>query len=209
MKLITTPAYKFNELEEVVRDRVVNQSREYYSNLWDGEHIEEEFREHMSTFGGEEISVASDISYSQGSGSSFTCSFEPARLLKALYKYSDKYLKLVEFIESDSVALNINVVRSSNSYCHENTMSVEIDIENNNSECLTHDELDYFYDNLEEDVFKFVISEAKSLHLRLQEDYECFTSDDVIIDNLESIPENWLTDGTPVPSLLIDQGQRV
>lgn len=206
MKAETIWTYKFNELENSVRDKVICQARDYYSNLWDGEDVVEAFEEHMAGFGAEDISVSSDVSCNQGSGSSFTCSFQPAELLKILYKYNDKYAKLVELVKSDNVDLNINIVRSNSSYCHENTMSVEIDIENSNSECLTHDELDYFYDNLEDDVHNFIISEAKSLHSMLQEDYEYLTSDEFISETLEDDDlERWLEDGTPVPSVLISE----
>ena len=189
--------YIFDDVKEFMKKVNIDElkERELYEYPYYGwtEFIEEDFEQILEYFGFEDIECNWDVSYSQGSGSSFTGLW---------FRNKFNYKKIKEFILKDKELLNIaktlkdliksekdlfyvEIKRINNHYYHQNTVeAVCFDEEDN----ILYDVNMYFND--------IVYNLSTWFFNKLQKEYDYLISDEgiaeKIIANETEIPEKYI-----------------
>jgi len=208
--------YTFDSVEElkekVDTDRYLEDNNYFIpEDIFWAEYIEEDFKQICKLFGIENVETCWDVSYSQGSGASFTGKCYPEdRNIKVLKEYAPQDKELISLYnyfkeildigiedcdENDEECMEYNkityikITRCRNTYyCHSNTMCTE---------AYTEEGIVYnnYITNRLNDIFMGL---ADWLFDRLQTEYEYITSEEYllnyIVDSEIKIPEEYLKD---------------
>jgi hypothetical protein len=195
MRIIEVPLYSFLELDENVKNKIIEDYRTSYcfyeTPVIDG------FREDMLAYGAEDVDVQWSGFYSQGDGACFTAVFDTVKLLSSLYKYDSDYDKLINRIKNGAYSVDISVVRcgQSNHYSHSNTVKICINCEN-------WDDLTEYHQEqligLETYLTEWVRSECKSLYDSLEVYYEECTSENAITEDLDLMGDVYTSTGNQI-----------
>ena len=140
-----------------------------------------------------EKNIYSDVSFSQGSGTSFTCKVDVLKFIDSIDKDGTKYPVTREKYKEG--AFSISITKSSSNYCHEYTM--QLSIEDNIPEPDKDDLKEVLGSALEDKELSDKVSElgeliidrarelAKELHKDLEDEYMESISDESIIETIK------------------------
>ena len=169
--------YTFSELDEKVQKRLW-ENDDYFGHEVDFESVVEDFREELSRrFGAdrEDLQVAYDVSYSQGSGACCVGELDVETTFENFVgSYFAKLLGLINggWVEIDTI--KIERCGPWNHYSHENTCRVEIEYTCDSNEVGDWDGEEVT--ELEDILTNAIREELCDLHSKLQEHYEESTS---------------------------------
>jgi hypothetical protein len=196
--------YKFDELNEKAKEKVLDQFRETNvdHDWWDFtvsdfvEHIEQE------GFNVALKNVSFDL-HGQGSGVAFECDVDVLKFLDTNYKDKDKYLMLREKYKEGQ--FDIKIIRTDTRYNHEYTMSVSINdyVEEPDEESLSDAIGEVIEGNLienisqlGEDILERGRELARLLHKSLSDEYDYLVSDESVKESVEMNDFEFEEDGT-------------
>jgi hypothetical protein len=118
----------FSELGGAAQEFAVSQARDDPTRFdWDdAEFLTEDFKTQLAEYGFSDVEVYWSLGYCQGDGVAFY-----GRVLKESLKEKDRKAKrLIDALEAAGDALYIEITGASNHYHHWNSMTVEIEFEN-------------------------------------------------------------------------------
>lgn len=190
----TYNVYKFDELTDEAKQKALETYSDYndFDGMLDGsvDCIEEMLFER----GFDDVDVRYDISYSQGSGASFTAGSVDIKKWLAYYKLEHKFTILLDYL--DDVYANIR--SGSSHYYHEKTTSSNVETDFEYLDELTDDqhnklneETEFLVKILDEDVEET----NRMIYKTLLDDYEAQTSEDAIIESFEANDVVFTEDG--------------
>ena len=189
--------YIFDNIKELLEKVDIDKYRTYYIDeyLYPDwyEYIEEDFERLLEYFGFEDIECNWDVSYSQGSGASFT---------GLLFRNKFNYKEIKEFVSEDKELLNISktlkdliesekdlfyakIKRINNYYYHQNTV-----------EAVCFDEEDNILYGINTYFNDIVYDLSTWFFNRLQKEYDYFISN-------EGIAEELITNETEIPEIYL------
>ena len=196
MKLATVKLYSFDQLDEIIQKILRESEREALSQLWNGNDLESAFEDvHARLYGADDFELLYDLSYCQGAGASYTCSYNLLKLLNQLWKYSNSFDEIKRLVESDLVSIEVNISRDELSrYVHENTVNVDLEVDEYDYEL--SEEQNELLEELEKEIDRFVKEESRRMYNELQASYEDIMSDDTVEESLRANGECYLENGT-------------
>lgn len=198
MRIITEKLYKFEELPEDVRKKVIERNR-FVNVEWNDcwyTCLYEDFMTSVKEKYGVQLEEK-DISFtgfsSQGDGASFIHKFsdkELARLLDMLKIAFRHGLKDV-FIDH----CEAEIKRTDNMYSHEDTVSAYV-----LAYFTGYDRIDSYFEEkeneLERAIEEWKNTLCKELYRNLEQEYEYQTSDEAVAETLEAMEDEYYSDGT-------------
>lgn len=173
MRQVTINLYKFDELNEETKKKVLENFR-YLNTEWDWyESVYEGFEEIASEYGIEVEDMRFSGFYSQGDGASFEGEIVDFK------KFAEKtgLKRLVRL--SDSIEYNLNMLVKRVTYHYYHSKTVEADIRDGG----------YYprLSNLIEEKLEKVKEElCEKLYRNLEEEYDYLTSDEVVADTIRA-----------------------
>ena len=162
--------------------------------------IREEFIEEMAEFGIDVSDIQFSGFYSQGDGACFSgYVYDVDKFMKAMGGSWDDYPHTLDVLKQLGEDIHISWKHSNSNYCHENTLSFDIEYDRLVDE-LSWDSpqllldaaealdaaADAEYQVLEEDITRFIKCLCGDLYDRLQNDFEHLTSDEAVADAIEA-----------------------
>lgn len=163
---------KYEELNEDQKAKALDQYRQINVDFdeWD-EAIRDELKYKVREYGFDDITIRADVSFTQGSGASFTCDIIDLEKYLRKSKQWTKYRKLQQAIKDKE--LTGSIISNSHSYNHEYTVSCFLS---------THefDLSDDLIKDLIEDINHYVRSECKTAHREMEDFYLKETSDEEV-----------------------------
>ena len=196
MKLSTVKLYPFSQLDENIQNTLREEGRDALSLLWSGNDLEAAFEDvHANLYGAEDFELLYDLSYCQGAGASYTCSYDLLKLLNQLWKYSSSFDEIKRLVESELITVEVNITRNELSrYVHENTISVDLEVDEYDYEL--SEEQNELLEELEKEIDRFAKEESRRMYRELQDSYEDIMSDDTVEESLSANGECYLENGT-------------
>jgi hypothetical protein len=197
--------YSFDELSPEIQERLIEEEREILSEEdWWHESVIEDFKDDMKEVGINDLEAEFTGFYSQGDGASFTSDdIDSRKLLKSMgvkssydlnmgdgestgNKFFDIISDLAEIGLSEETRitpdnLRISVYRTSSRHSHENTVTANIDVED---EPEGWRDTNGFISKLEEETTRYIREKCKDLYRRLQKEYGSLMSEETIKGNL-------------------------
>lgn len=185
MKTITREykIYSFGELDEATQEKVLERNSDFndYDDMLEAE-VEHQ-KEELLEAGYDDVEILYDISYSQGSGASFTAGKVDLKKFISFYKLEEKFPLVLEYIED----VYATVARGSSFYYHEKTTYSAVEID---ADYLAEQLTDEEYNKLEAEVELLVklldedVEERNyNIYKSLREDYEAQTSREALIQS--------------------------
>ena len=175
METRTYNVYKFNELNDEQKEKVVHNLRDINVDYdWSQWTIKDETIR-LETLGYNNAEIFFSGFWSQGDGASFTATGDIEKLVPK---------KLRKFVDGITFS-------KSHQYEHEYTMSIHVEY---NDEPTGRIQLVEF-DNLEKELLEDARNEAREIYKRLQNEYEYLTSDKSIIETIEANEYDFTEDG--------------
>jgi len=183
MKEVTVKLYKFNELTEKVQKELIEKNRDHATehNDW-FEPIIEGFKEDMKDYSLEEIEIGFTGFYSQGDGACFHGDvYDTVGFAGDLKK--EGYLP-DDYDEETAYTLEISIIKTSNHYEHENTITGNVEGDWAND-----------HDLLENAVTKWARDKSRELYKSLEKYHDELTSDEYVIEYLQEQGEVFQENG--------------
>lgn len=178
MKTKTIELYEYEELPEDIKEKVLQENRHInVEDSWWYEPVEDEWKERLEAEGFRGVKIAFSGFFSQGDGASFTAESVElptfCKANKALTRF--KALFKLEY-------LSACVKRTSAHYVHENTVRGDVETEwlIETDKCYT------LRGELESTLTQRVRELSKQIYRDLESEYYYMTSDEAVIDTLES-----------------------
>jgi len=197
----TVTVYKFNELSDSIKKKVVDKQRENFEFL--DEYILKDSKQILEILGFFNIKINYSGFYSQGDGASFTGKFNSSRLnLEKMIDYAPKELvlhdiaKQIKEICGRYESISFSLYRASHRYSHEKTVGID-DIffcqKDTNEEIVEWNDTqkndeDYLL-NLSRHIMRWIYNQLKT-------EYEYQLSDEQITQQLIDLNHDYLENGT-------------
>jgi hypothetical protein len=182
--------YKFDDLSKEAKEKAIEKHREFLSEVWDGDYVQDDFKEDMKKWGIDEIEIQYSGFWSQGDGASFTGWIDIPKFLKEAGWEKD-YAKLLKAINDgediDDVA---KIERISHHYSHANTVQVKPLYYRGEDE-----EVDKQADKLGDEMTDFVREKSRELYRKLEQSYEYETSDENVAESIRINEYEFTADG--------------
>ncbi len=197
----TVTVYKFNELSDSVKKKVVQKERENFEFF--DEATLEDAEKLLEVFGFSDIEIQYNGFYSQGDGASFTGKFNSSRLnLERMIDYAPKELVLHDIAKQIKEVCNryeivtFSLYRASHHYSHEKTVGIDDTFfyqKDTNEEIVEWNDTqkndeDYLL-NLSRHIMRWIYNQLKT-------EYEYQMSDEQIIQQLTDLNHDYLENGT-------------
>lgn len=175
--------FSYDELSKKAQEKVLENLR--FTNVdfeqW-SEFILEDWKDEKLPLAG---FCNAEIAYSgfssQGDGASFTANVNILTWLK-VNKRLKEYKELVKFLKGNDCNIEINIVRNSRQYCHENTMSIEVDGHLYND---VPDKVTKQADALESEILYNAKELSRKIYNNLRTDYYDQISDEAVIGTIK------------------------
>lgn len=198
MKVKTYKLYEFGELEEDVREKVIDNWRPCMVDYEWWDYTYDDFSRVCEIIG---ISLDRNEPcfsgfYSQGDGASFTGYYEYEKGCgKAIREYAPRDTELhaivdnlIEVQKKHWYGLSACITRLRHSrYYHSNTMIVDVDYDAPNYQETQHDSVDTVQECMRD--------LAHWLYKRLEEEYEFITSDEAVVNSINAVENLFHKDG--------------
>ena len=189
--------FTFDELPEESQQKLINGFRQDYDP--DYSHIYDAFILEMSEQYGACLSQ-DDIEWSgfwsQGDGACFTCDFDEEVILPILKEQSltEHQIQYLEGLGVEVQSAQSSRCGPSNFYSHENTVTGNLSFYVPSGKEIDAE----IAGALEEALTEIIRESCKDLYRKLEEEYDCATSDDAIIEEIKNIWPgcNFRKDGT-------------
>lgn len=190
---------EFQALPKAVKDRVLEKNRDWnveHGEWWDD--VYEQFKEGVQAKGMCVDRMQFSGFWSQGDGASFDGDIDNLTLFVAGHERMAEFAELIEHATKGTMNLHIDASwKSRGGYCHARTLSHSFD-----SNLVEPDENDYdspllyqvhrrLYEDLNSLTDKFALGieevvedHCDRLYKNLEEEYDCLTSDESIIESM-------------------------
>lgn len=186
MKKVTVNLYSFNELSEKVQEKLIQDNRDHETEHCDWySPIVEGFEEDLENVGFEDITTGFTGFWSQGDGACFHGDvYDNEKFIETLK--TNEYLE-DSWGQEDSIDnLELSIIKTSNHYEHENTITGNVDA---NGSFISN------LDELEAAMTKWARDKSRDLYKKLEKYYEELTSDEFVTEYLVEQGEVFLDNG--------------
>jgi hypothetical protein len=201
MQVKQIETFKFEELSQEIRKKLIEKNRDSQVEYWEWHHnIYDQFKETATKAGFQVTKIYFSGFWSQGDGAMFE------------YEGLEEFLKL-EFIDSlklspmrkewlKTLSYASGTGKHSGRYSHEKSVNHSICWEVDNGDLHWSTNLHKWVESFEMDFQNFIIEKYEelcgSLYSSLQREYEYLTSDEVIIDVLTSYDHDYTAEGREI-----------
>jgi hypothetical protein len=223
-------SFQFDELSPDIQEKVLNDYRETHSesiNDWWYEDVIENFESELKNSGLEDIECNFTGFWSQGDGASFTANvrdvekflrdeirLKPGKWFD--YQKEEKEEDEIDALISGFEELGINskiipltpddfwiaIKRDSSRYCHENTISTDLDVdepvEGRDLDASQQKEFNAWLESLENSITEWARKKSRELYSELENEYESMTSDEAIQEWIDSMGYEFTRDGEKI-----------
>jgi len=174
--------YSYEELDTYAQAKAIDNFRsdeDLIPHDWYKEMVKE-FEDELAEIGIEDVDFQFSGFYSQGDGASFTGSITDNK------KFIEDVLGIRDLRPEVYDNLTIEIKRSQSRYVHENTVDVEVDLEETELEFPVSADFSIIIDmekeagKIEEKGNDWLRSKCREFYRKLEDEYESFTSDDYI-----------------------------
>jgi len=188
-RLVSIRIYKFDELPPKIQEKVMQEQRDFLSEVWDADgYIIPNFKEDMEKFGISDVEVNYSGFSSQGDGASFTGFVDLAKFIKATHKEKE-YAKLLKEIEAGNVDDGAKIERFNHQYSYAGTTGTNYSVNSDKKDVGMQAEL------LDNDLNKFIKEKSNDIYKEMQNDYENEMSDESVKDSIEMNEYEFSGDG--------------
>lgn len=196
----TVTVYKFDELSDSVKKKVVDKQRENFEFFY--EFVLEDAKQILEMLGFYDIKISYSGFYSQGDGASFTGKFNSSKFDSSkIIEYAPKDLvlhgiaKQIKEVCDGYESVNFNLYRASHHYSHENTVGVDYIYF---SEKNTNEEIIEWGDKQKDDEDHLLVLSRHIMcwiYNQLRTEYEYQMSDEQITQQLIDLDHDYLENG--------------
>ncbi len=187
--------FPFEELEEDAQEKLLEKYRYACVDGWDWyQFLLEAQTERLAALGYQDAKINFSGFCSQGDGASFTCRVDVLKWIRA-NKRTQEFRPLVRALESGTMEIVLDIVRTSYHYSHEMTVNVA-----------SPDVYDYtdtrkpmaeeMAQSLPDAVIAMAREEMRKIYRELEDDYNGLTSDESVKDFLAGNEMLFFADGT-------------
>jgi hypothetical protein len=207
MRTIQKTVYKFDELNDEAKEKVINSFRDDPIDFeFEANALIEYWKERLQEIGFEDAEIQYSYSgfYHQGEGASFTADVNPEKVINAMIMCNrlsidtaNLYNKMLYMTDLNIVELIYMVYRTSHHYSQEMTVSVDSDSEFYLNDCSKAE--DYFYDafeQLRDDIQDYMRELCQEIFFNLRMGYEHINSDEYITENIKNNEYEFYADGS-------------
>ena len=187
MRTTTIKIYKFNELSDKAKAKVLEEFRTFNVDFEDWtDYIIMEFKAIIEDYGINDVEVLYSGFGSQGDGASFTANVDIKKYIETTgTKGMENLLKDMANGCEPSIS-----IKQKGHYVHEYTMYTDSETGGLDDLALAE------FDQLEKDILLFAQSKAKELYRQLQKEYEDATEDNAVIESIELNEYEFTEDGS-------------
>jgi hypothetical protein len=184
MRIVEQKIYRFSELSEKVKQKVIEASKNFESEVYNSDFLLDEFKQELASNGFTDAKIAYSGFYSQGDGLSFDAN---VNLIFFINQYKDQLPLLHKILHSERdlysyIDAGICKNSYSNHYSHRKTRYAEVSfnyLDSRIESVLTKEVID-LNDTIESDRLDF----CDKFYKILKDDYEERLEDSNIIDSL-------------------------
>lgn len=183
METRTYNVYKYNELTKEQKEKAIENYGDINTDYdWYGESTNY-YKTELEKIGLSDIDIFCSGFFSQGDGACFVAKiFNGDDIVKFCESIGIELRPMIKtLLKNDSIDIFINFYKTTHNYSHENTVSIEILIEN-----MYHDKIyDYLNDKIQDDIINiWRVNKCKEIYKTLEKDYDYLTSEEVIAETL-------------------------
>ncbi len=192
---ITTTVYDIDELDPDAKKKALDKHRDFNTDdeYW-YKPVFETWEEKLKALGFEGIDIRFTGFWNQGDGASFTADEVDIRTFLKAEKIGGDYRSLLGIIQHDWSVWGI-VERSNSHYCHENTVSADLETDYDGNE-VVYERVESQMMDLEKYLTKRVRELSKEIYCDLEKEYEYQTGDEQVVESLKANEVYFHKDGT-------------
>ena len=172
--------YKFKELTAEAKEKAIESCRDINTDYDWYQFIFEDWTEKLERQGFLDARIYFSGFYSQGDGACFTCKIDLEKLLTGR-RLKSVYKKAIDSYNNDYLSIEI---KTSGHYSHEYTMSLDY-----------YDQKDVVTEKLADFIITEARNQAQTIYKELKESYEYLTSNESIIETIESNDYDFTVNG--------------